>query len=172
MSQSTGTQTFIDKQIDKIQQLQSHLFHTALSSALQVFDMPTNNPLQHMPQPGRLPGSRPDLMDAITSNTGCNSTHSTALPVGHSCCAFNSSSACSIGNNIPGAPRPSEGVQEMPEMCAFGAGDNVELVAALCQQLADGCRCLLWKLPRHHRALHRTANPLPSQPDSLTMRAT
>ena len=69
--------------------------------------MPTNNPLQHMPQPGQLPGSRPSLTDAISPNKGCNRTHSTALPVGHSCCTFNSSSACSIGNKsqVPHDPQ-------------------------------------------------------------------
>lgn len=43
----------------------------------------------------------------------------------------------------------------MPEVCAIGAGHNVELVAALAQQFTDGVRGVLGKLSRHHWALHQ-----------------
>lgn len=45
-------------------------------------------------------------------------------------------------------------MQHVPKVRAFGAGDDVELVAALRQQRADGLRGVLGELARHHGTLH------------------
>lgn len=50
----------------------------------------------------------------------------------------------------------------MPEVRAARAGDNIELVAALAQQLTDGLRGVLGKLPCHHRALQQQTQHLQS----------